>query len=118
MHVDAMRLERTLRLRRQTDRRKGRKGRKLPAPLRRVGFVNDINHLDAPWQPDCAARRGGNRRKLAETPCKNSARDTVRGFTVSLLGSTPVQNDYRTTGNTGNSPGSSRDWLCLAGGEV
>src|SRR5258708_30777140 len=33
-------------------------------------------------------RRGGNRRKLAETPCRNFAREIVRIFPVSLLGST------------------------------
>ena len=49
-------------------------------------------------------------RKLAETPCKNFARETVRSFTVSLSGPTPVQNDYRTTGNTGNSPQGYRIW--------
>jgi hypothetical protein len=67
MHFDAMRLERTLRLRQQHDRRKGRKGRKLPAPIRRVGFVKDINHLDARcggrFAPLGAAETGGNWRK-------------------------------------------------------
>src|SRR4029077_143209 len=39
-------------------------------------------------------------RKLAETSCKDFARESIRGFSVSLSESPPEQNDYRTTGNT------------------
>jgi hypothetical protein len=65
--------------RQQNDRRKGRKGRK-PRILRKWGPFRR-------WRE--AAETGGNRRKLAETPCRNSARETVRSFAVSPKGSTP-----------------------------
>jgi hypothetical protein len=55
-------------VRQQNDRRKGRKGRKLPATIRRVGFVNDINHLDVHGgsrsTPLGVAETGGNLQKL------------------------------------------------------
>jgi hypothetical protein len=55
-------------VRQENERRKGRKGRKLPATIRRVGFVNDINHLDGRcgrrFAPLGMAETGGNRRKL------------------------------------------------------
>src|SRR5260370_4275656 len=61
-------MERTLWVRQENERRKGRKGRKLPATIRRVGFVNDINHLDrrcgSRSAPLGMAETGGNRRKL------------------------------------------------------
>ena len=62
-----MRLERTLRVKLEKGRRKGRKGRKLPATIRRVGFFNNINHLDARcggrFAPRSVAETGGNWRK-------------------------------------------------------
>src|SRR5882672_5297937 len=65
--MPAIELERTLWVRQENDRRKGRKGRKLPATIRRVGFVNDINRLDAHcggrFAPLGVAETGGNRRK-------------------------------------------------------
>ena len=71
MSVDAMRLERTLRLRQQNDRRKGRKGRKPPATIGRVGFVNDINRLGeccgGRFAPRGGAETGGNWRKPPKT---------------------------------------------------
>jgi hypothetical protein len=52
----------------ENERRKGRKGRKLPASIRRLGFVNDINHLDGHgrgrFAPLGAAESGGKRRKV------------------------------------------------------
>jgi hypothetical protein len=60
--MPAIEQERTLWVRRENERRKGRKGRKPPAAIQRVGFVNDINHLDV---------RGGGRFAplgVAETP--------------------------------------------------
>src|SRR5437899_10656966 len=52
---------------RENERRKGRKGRKLPAAIRRVGFLNDINHLDVHcggrFAPLAVAETGANRRK-------------------------------------------------------
>jgi hypothetical protein len=58
--------------RQQNDRRKGRKGRKPPATIRCVGFVNDINHPDVRcggrFEPLGVAETGENWRKLpAET---------------------------------------------------
>jgi hypothetical protein len=54
-------MERTLWGRQETERRKGRK---LPATIRRVGFVNHINHLDARcgsrFAPLGMAETGGN----------------------------------------------------------
>ncbi len=108
-----MRLERTLRVKLEKGRRKGRKGRKLPATIRRAGFVNDINRLcgrcRCRYASPGVAETGGNWRKLPATTSleKRSA--------VSLSHFRGVQNDYRTTGNTGNSPGSWQDGPCLAG---
>jgi len=61
-------------VRQENDRRKGRKGRKLPATIRRVGFVNDINHLDvhcgSRFAPLGAAETGGNSvQKLCSRIC-------------------------------------------------
>ena len=60
----AIERERILWVRQQNDGRKGRKGRKLPATIRRVGFVNDINHLDVRYggrfAPLAVAETGGN----------------------------------------------------------
>jgi hypothetical protein len=68
MHGDATRLERTLWVGQENERRKGRKGRKLPATIRRIGFVNDINHVDERYRrrfaPPGLAETGGNWRKL------------------------------------------------------
>ena len=65
----ATHLEPTLWVRLQNDGRKGRKGRKPSATFRRVGFVNDINHLDlhcgSRFAPLGAAETGGNWRKLS-----------------------------------------------------
>jgi hypothetical protein len=51
-------------VRQENDRRKGRKGRKLPATIRRVGFVNDIKYVDVPcgsrFAPLGVAETGGN----------------------------------------------------------
>jgi hypothetical protein len=65
-------LEPTLWVRQQNDGRKGRKGRKPSATIRRVGFVNDINHPDvrcaSRFAPLAAAETGGNwRNPPAET---------------------------------------------------
>jgi hypothetical protein len=49
------------------------------------------------------ARSGGNRRKLAETPCRNSARETVSSFAVSATGCTPSRDWHIASGNCGNS---------------
>ena len=46
------------------------------------------------------ARGGGNRRKLAETPCKGFARETVRIFPASLWG--PL--DWRSTSGVAEIP--------------
>src|SRR5258707_8006395 len=62
--------------RQQNDRRKGREGRK-PRILRKWGSFRR-------WR-----KAAETRRKLAETPCRNSARGTVRSFAVSPKGSTP-----------------------------
>ncbi|HEY6715488.1 MAG TPA: hypothetical protein VI232_04030 [Reyranella sp.] len=66
--MPAIEQERTLWVRRENERRKGRKGRKPPAAIQRVGFVNDINHLDVHgggrFAPLGVAETGGNRRKL------------------------------------------------------
>jgi hypothetical protein len=57
-------MERILWVRQENERRKGRKGRKLPATIRRIGFVNDINHLDmrygSRFAPLGMAETGGN----------------------------------------------------------
>jgi hypothetical protein len=65
-------LECTLWVRQQNERRKGRKGRKPPARIRRVGFVNDISNLDVRcggrFAPLGVAETGANWRILpAET---------------------------------------------------
>jgi hypothetical protein len=56
-------MERTLWVRQENERRKGRKG-ETPATIRRVGFVNDINHLDvlcgSRFAPLGMAETGGN----------------------------------------------------------
>jgi hypothetical protein len=87
--ADAIQAEPALWVRRENDRRKGRKGRKLPVTIRRVGFVNDINHLDVRcggrFAPLGVAETGGNRRN----PCKNFARETARSVAVSPKGRTP-----------------------------
>jgi hypothetical protein len=67
-------MERTLWVRQENERRKGRKGRKLPATIRLVGFVNDINHLDARCGSRSAplgmAETGGNSlQKLCQQFC-------------------------------------------------
>ena len=49
------------------------------------------------------ARSGGNRRKLAETPCTNSARETVCSFAVSATRGTPPCDWHIASGNCGNS---------------
>src|SRR5260370_27623379 len=99
-------MERPLWVRQDNERRKGRKGRKLPATIRRVGFVNDINHLrvrcGSRFAPLGRAETGGNRRKPAETPCKNSARETVRSFVVSAKGCTPRSRLAERLRNCGN----------------
>ncbi len=109
-----MRLERTLRVKLEKDRRKGRKGRKLPATIRRAGFVNDINRLcgrcGCRFASPGVAETGGNWRKPpARTLPGNRSAVSLSHFRGR------VQNDYRTTGNTGNSPGSWQDGPCLAG---
>src|SRR5580704_11890037 len=48
------------------------------------------------------ARRGGNRRKLAETPCRDFAREIIRSFAVSPKGCTPSLNTAIACGNCGN----------------
>jgi hypothetical protein len=57
-------LERTPWVRQENDQRKGRKGRKPPATIRRVRFVNDFNHVDgrcgSRFAPLGAAETGGN----------------------------------------------------------
>jgi hypothetical protein len=62
--MPAIEQERTLWVRRENERRKGRKGRKPPASIQRVGFVNDINHLDVHgggrFAPLGVAETGGN----------------------------------------------------------
>ena len=68
------------------------------AGIRRPRFVNDIRRFGvSAGRPVCAGWAGGNGRKPAETPCKNIARDPRQPGI-----------DYRTTGNTGNSPVRSR----------
>jgi hypothetical protein len=67
-------MERTLWVRQENERRKGRKGRKPPATIRRVGFVNDINHLDGRcgrrFAPLGMAETGGNSlQKLCSRNC-------------------------------------------------
>src|ERR1700682_4581383 len=84
--MPATELERILWVRHKNDRRKGRKGRKPPAAIRHVGFVNDINHLDvhcgSRFAPLGAAETGGNRRKLrAEALLEN-----LSVFSLSHLG--------------------------------
>src|SRR5580704_15965186 len=79
MHGDAPRLERTLWVGQENERRKGRKGRKPPAPIWCVGFRQRYQSFStcaaAAGLPRPARRKpGANRRKLAETPCRNSAR--------------------------------------------
>ena len=79
MHGNAMRLERTPGRNRKTSGGKGGKGGNLLAPSGASDFVNDINHsrraLRAAGLPRPARRQpGANRRKLAEPPCRNSAR--------------------------------------------
>src|SRR5258708_5095721 len=95
-------LERILWVRQQNDRRKGRKGRK-PRILRKWGLFRR-------WRE--AAETGGNWRKLAETACRNSARETVRIFPVSLWG--PLQSpDWRIAcGNCGNPSCRSKAIVC------
>ena len=60
----ASELEPALWVRQENDRRKGRKGRKLPATIRRFGFVNDLNHLyvycGGRFAPLGVAETGGN----------------------------------------------------------
>ncbi|MEA2809125.1 MAG: hypothetical protein QOG78_3918 [Rhodospirillaceae bacterium] len=61
-------------VRQENDRRKGRKGRKLPATIRRVGFVNDIKYVDVPcgsrFAPLGVAETGGNSlQKLCSRSC-------------------------------------------------
>jgi hypothetical protein len=85
-------------------RRKGREGRK-PRILRKCGPFRR-------WRE--AAETGGNRRKLAETPCRNSARETVRSFAVSAKGctpSTPVKMGSGNCGKCGNWKEHSFWWL-------
>src|SRR6267154_5661171 len=72
--MPATELERILWVRQKNDRRKGRKGRKPPAAIRHVGFVNDINHLDvhcgSRFAPLGAAETGGNSvQKLCSRIC-------------------------------------------------
>jgi hypothetical protein len=62
--MSAREQEPALWVRQENDRRKGRKGRKLPATIRRFGFVNGINHLSV---HGAAGLRRSARRKLAET---------------------------------------------------
>jgi hypothetical protein len=92
----------------ENDRRKGRKGRKPPATFRRVGFTNDINHVDGRgggrFAPLGVAETGGNWRKLAETPCRNSARETVRIFLSHFWGAPQWLDISIACGNCGNSP--------------
>src|SRR5258708_24158804 len=74
-----MRLERTLWVEQENERRKGRKGRKPPTPIRCVGFRQRYQSFSM-----CAAaaglrrlarrKPGANRRKVAETPFRISAR--------------------------------------------
>jgi hypothetical protein len=62
--MPATELERSLLARQENERRNGRKGRKLPATIQCVGFVNDINHLDvhcgSRFAPLGVAETGGN----------------------------------------------------------
>jgi hypothetical protein len=93
-------LERTLWVSPENERRKGRKP---SAKIRRVEFINYINPPEGMLrQPVCVARRGGNGRKPAETPCKNSARETVRRFAVSPKRCTPGADWRNACGNCGN----------------
>jgi hypothetical protein len=71
--MPASELERPLWVRQENERRKGRKGRILLATIRRVRFVNDINHVDV---------HGGSRFALG-------AAEIVRRFAVSPKGCTP-----------------------------
>src|SRR5260370_25713588 len=58
-------MDRTLWVRQENERRKGRKGRKPPAKIQRVEFVNDINHLECTLRQPVLRRSAW--RKLAET---------------------------------------------------
>src|SRR5260370_19650514 len=96
-------MERTLWVRQDNERRKGRKGRKLPATIRRVGFVNDINHLrvrcGSRFAPLGMAETGGNRRKL---PAK-TLREKLSGVLLSQPRGAPQGADWRNAcGNCGN----------------
>jgi hypothetical protein len=84
--------------------RKYRKCRKPPAAIRRARLINDYRALRCiRRRPVCAGWAGGNRRKLAETPCREFAREAVRISTVSLSGATPRPDWRSACGNCGNS---------------
>ena len=75
----------------ENDRRKGRKG--PPATFRRIGFTNDINHVDGRaggrFAPLGVAETGGNWRKLpAETQREKLSAFSCLTFGVHPNGST------------------------------
>jgi hypothetical protein len=91
---------RTLRARRHQSRSVGARllGETAKRPAGRAETSN-------PWEMGAfptMARSGGNRRKLAETPCRNSARGTVRSFAVSPKGCSPSPDWRIACGNCGN----------------
>src|SRR5713226_7353411 len=81
---------RTLRARRHQSRSAGARllGETAKRPAERAERAETSNPEEMGPFPTMA-RSGGNRRKLAETPCRNSARETVRSFAVSAKGCTP-----------------------------
>ena len=88
----------------QKDRRKYRKYRKPRQRSVRDFLGNDINKLESHGSLSGVWRKPDrNRRKLAETPCRNSARETVSSFAVSATGCTPSRDWHIASGNCGNS---------------
>jgi hypothetical protein len=74
-------------VRQENERRKGRKGRKPLAQIRRVGFSNDINDLGYTLrQPVCAARA---RRKRAETGGNSLHPPELIGVTLAEIAEIP-----------------------------